>query len=94
MRTWLLRPRPQRTGNVAVGAGQRGLMIRVMKVIADYDLCESNGFCERVAPEVFHVDEKDEMWIQRDGEVPPELEDKVREAVRICPRMALSLDEG
>jgi ferredoxin len=68
-------------------------MIPLMKVVADWDLCESNGFCERVAPEVFHVNDKDELDIANDGEFPPELEDKVREAVRVCPKAALSLQD-
>jgi ferredoxin len=66
-------------------------MIRHMKVVADWDLCESNGFCERAAPEVFHVNENDELDIAGDGEVPAELAEKVREAVRACPKAALSL---
>jgi ferredoxin len=64
-----------------------------MKVIADWDLCESNGFCERYAPEVFHLNDKDELDIANDGEVPPELAGKVAEAVHACPRAALSLQE-
>ena len=63
-----------------------------MKVKADYSLCESNGFCERIAPEVFHLDENDDLWIANDGDVSPELEEKVREAVRTCPKAALSLE--
>jgi ferredoxin len=66
-------------------------MIRPMKVVADWDLCESNGFCERAAPEVFHVNENDELDIANDGEVRAELAEKVREAVRACPKAALSL---
>jgi len=66
-------------------------MIRRMKVVADWDLCESNGLCERAAPEVFHVNDKDELDIANDGEVPAELAEKVREAVRTCPKAALSL---
>jgi ferredoxin len=68
-------------------------MIRRMKVVADWDLCESNGFCERAAPGVFHVNEKDELDIANDGEVPAELTASVREAVRACPKAALSLQE-
>ncbi len=45
-----------------------------MKVKADYSLCESNGFCERAAPEMFHVNEKDELEIANDGEVSPDLD--------------------
>jgi ferredoxin len=68
-------------------------MIRRMKVVADWDLCESNGVCERAAPEVFHVNENDELDIANDGDVPAPLAEKVREAVRACPKAALSLQE-
>jgi ferredoxin len=65
-----------------------------MRVIADWDLCESNGMCQGAAPEMFHLDDKDELNIAHDGEVPPELAGKVREAVRVCPKMALSIEES
>jgi len=67
-----------------------------MKVIADYDLCEANAVCARLAPEIFSVDEvdgEDQMTIAADGDVPPELTDRVREAVQSCPKMALTLKE-
>lgn len=69
-----------------------------MKVKVDYDLCEANAVCMDVAPEVFKVDDEDNLHIlvegaQDDvsGELPSELHDKVKEAVRLCPRQALSL---
>ena len=48
----------------------------------------------RLVPEVFSVDEEDELTILTpDGVVAPELADRVREAVRCCPKMALTLEE-
>jgi ferredoxin len=71
--------------------------MRGMKVIADYVLCEANARCARLAPEVFSVaegqDGEDELTIAAGGEVPPGLEDRVREAVSSCPKTALSLEE-
>jgi len=67
-------------------------MIRGMRVTVDAALCEANALCEQLAPEVFHVDEDDELHILQ-AEVPPELADRVREAVRACPKTALSLAE-
>lgn len=63
-----------------------------MKIVVDRDLCEANAVCMRMAPEVFRVDEKDELHVlvERPG---PELEAKVNNAVRGCPRGAIKLVE-
>ncbi len=64
-----------------------------MKVIVDYDLCEANAVCTRVCPEIFEVGEDDTLHLKT--ERPDEsLRRKVEEAVRRCPRQALSIDEG
>ena len=68
--------------------------IRDMRVTVDRSLCEANALWAGIAPEVFEVDEEDELTIlPPGGEVPPELADRVREAVRCCPKMALTLEE-
>jgi ferredoxin len=63
-----------------------------MRVTVDTVLCEANAVCAQLVPEVFFVDESDELTILA-AEVPPELADRVREAVRSCPKTALSLQE-
>jgi len=63
-----------------------------MRVTVDTDLCEANAVCAGLVPEVFSVDDEDELHI-RAGEVPPELADRVREAVMSCPKTALLLEE-
>ncbi len=64
-----------------------------MKIVVDYDLCEANAVCMGTCPEVFRVEEDDTLTIllERPGE---DLRAKVEEAVRLCPRQALSLEEG
>ena len=61
-----------------------------MKIVVDYDLCEANALCMEAAPEVFRVEEDDTLTvlIPEPGE---ELRRKVEEAVRLCPRQAISL---
>ena len=61
-----------------------------MKIVVDYDLCEANALCMESAPEVFRVEEDDTLTvlIPEPGE---ELRHKVEEAVRLCPRQALTL---
>ena len=62
-----------------------------MKIIVDYDLCEANAVCMSKAPEVFKVDEQDNLHILME-EVPDDQRDSVEEAVRLCPRQALRLE--
>jgi ferredoxin len=63
-----------------------------MKVVVDYDLCEANAVCMEQAPEVFKVDEQDNLHVLNEN--PPEkLRAKVEAAVRLCPRQALSIVE-
>ncbi len=61
-----------------------------MKVEVDFGLCESNGVCMGVAPEVFHLGEDDMLTVLRPN-VTPEQEKGVRDAVRQCPRQAISI---
>jgi ferredoxin len=64
-----------------------------MRVIVDYTLCESNAICVRLAPEVFEVRDDDRLYLKTDR--PAEaLRAKVEEAVRRCPKQALSLTAG
>ncbi|HYI45695.1 MAG TPA: ferredoxin [Actinomycetota bacterium] len=64
-----------------------------MRVVVDYDQCESNGKCEEILPQVFQVAEEDDrlrLLQERPGE---ELRAQVEEAVKRCPKMALSLED-
>ena len=63
-----------------------------MKVTVDRNLCESNAKCVEACPEVFAVDDEDDLQILM-AEIPAQLSDKVRKAVNRCPRLALSLQE-
>lgn len=63
-----------------------------MRVNVDFDLCESNGLCEAVAPEVFELDDQDYLVVKAE-EVPDDQADNVRRAVAACPRTAISLIE-
>ena len=58
----------------------------------DYDLCESNAVCMGIAPEVFEVRDDDNLYLLQE-EPPEELRPKVEEAVRRCPKQALSLQD-
>jgi ferredoxin len=62
------------------------------KVEADYDLCESNALCEGLAPDVFRLDDDDNLQID-DGTVTDENRQRVEQAVAACPKAALRLVE-
>jgi len=64
--------------------------VRTLKVIVDYDLCEANALCMEAAPEVFELDDQDNLHLLQ--EQPPEsLRERVEKAVRLCPKGALRL---
>jgi ferredoxin len=62
-----------------------------MKVIVDFSICDSNGVCVDACPEVFELDEADQLHVL-DENPPEELREKVREAVRGCPKAAITLE--
>jgi ferredoxin len=61
-----------------------------MKVLVDRDLCEANQVCMRLVPQVFHVDENDQLRVLV-ASIDPDLHERVAAAVRACPRQALSI---
>lgn len=60
-----------------------------MKAIVDKDVCIGCGACTGVCPEVFDI-EDDGLAVAIEGDVAPELEDAVNEAVETCPVDAIS----
>jgi len=63
-----------------------------MRVVVDYDRCESNAICVGLAPQVFEVRDDDNLYILEEHP-PEELRAKVEQAVRSCPKQAISLEE-
>ena len=62
-----------------------------MKILVDYDLCEANARCMEAAPDIFKVDDEDNLHILNEN--PPEERRKdIEEAVRLCPRQALKIE--
>jgi ferredoxin len=63
-----------------------------MKVIVDRKMCEGNMRCQDSAPEVFEVRDDDKSHVLIEN--PPErLREKVKLAVRMCPRQAITIVE-
>jgi ferredoxin len=62
-----------------------------VRVVVDFDRCESNAVCMGIVPEVFEVRDDDFLYVLME-EPPEELRGKVEEAVRLCPKQAISLE--
>ena len=60
------------------------------QVVVDFDLCESNARCMEAAPEVFEVRDDDFLYILQERP-SDDLRAKVEEAVRRCPKAAISI---
>jgi len=61
-----------------------------VKVSADRDVCVCAGMCVMTAPEVFDQDD-DGTVLLLTGEVPEGEQNRVRDAVNLCPSGALRL---
>jgi len=62
-----------------------------VKVIVDFDVCESNAVCMAIAPEVFEVRDDDFLYVLAE-EPSEDLRSKVEEAVKRCPKQAITLE--
>ena len=62
-----------------------------MRIVVDYDVCESNAVCMQFAPTVFEVRDDDLLYVMT-GEIGPDQEPAVAEAARRCPRQAITLE--
>ena len=63
------------------------------KVVVDFDLCESNAICMGIVPEVFEVRDDNFLYVLQENP-PDELREKCDQAVRQCPKQAISIDES
>jgi ferredoxin len=62
-----------------------------MKVTVDADRCQGHARCWAICPEVFDLDDEGHALVAVDV-VPPELEDKARQAANNCPERAITID--
>ena len=63
-----------------------------MRIVVDYDLCESNAVCMSILPEVFEVRDDDFLYVL-DETPPEELRGEVEEAVARCPKQAIAIED-
>jgi ferredoxin len=63
------------------------------RVEVDYDVCEANALCEATAPDMFFVDDDDQLQVE-DPTVTDENRSRVERAVASCPKSALRIADN
>jgi ferredoxin len=63
-----------------------------MRVRVDADTCHGHQSCAIAAPEVFGADDYGNAVVLIDGDLPAELEAKVRRAEGNCPERAIVIE--
>lgn len=64
-----------------------------MRISADRDVCIGSGQCVLTEPAVFDQSEEDGLVVLLADHPSDEVADQVRQAVRLCPSGALSIQE-
>ena len=63
-----------------------------MKIVVDRHACEGNARCSDVAPEIFEVRDDDKAYVKLENP-PANLTEKLKLAVKLCPRQAITLED-
>lgn len=63
-----------------------------MRVVVDYELCESNGLCVAAVPEVFELRDDDLLYVI-DEHPSQSLRSRLQDSVRRCPKQAISIED-
>lgn len=62
-----------------------------MKVVVDFDICQSNAVCMEVAPQVFEVRDDGYLYVLQEN--PSEaMRAEVEEAAERCPTGAITIE--
>lgn len=62
-----------------------------MKIVVDWALCDGNGVCSVEAPDLFELNDDDELVVLKE-DFGDDFEQQAVAAVRVCPKRALKLD--
>lgn len=65
-----------------------------MRILVDYDRCDSIALCTAIAPAVFQLDDSDNVEVLVEHPAGADL-DLAQKAARACPKLAIALvDKG
>lgn len=62
-----------------------------MRLVIDKLVCEGHDKCERIAPDLFKLDESGIAYVLVDGDLNPEQLQRATVAVKLCPTKAIRL---
>tara|TARA_B100000700_G_scaffold138992_2_gene155081 strand:+ start:2476 stop:2667 length:192 start_codon:yes stop_codon:yes gene_type:complete len=62
-----------------------------VRVIVDYDLCESNAICMQIAPDIFEVRDDDFLYVLEE-QPADDRRAALEEAVQRCPKQAIAVE--
>ena len=63
-----------------------------MRIVVDFDKCDSNGLCCAAAPDLFELDDQNFLVIKNE-EPGEDQREALEEAARVCPTGAISIEE-
>ncbi len=61
-----------------------------MKIVVDWEICESNALCSVEAPEIFEMQPDDTLTVLQE-EPDESLRKKVTAAAHACPKQAINI---
>ena len=64
-----------------------------MKVKVDELRCDAHGLCVRACPEVFALDDDDDVVSVLQEEPDESLRESLRRAARVCPKAAITIED-
>lgn len=64
-----------------------------MRVVVDPNVCEANGLCAGIAPDVFRLGDDDVLTLLL-PDPPEERRAAVLQAARSCPKQAITVVDG
>ena len=62
-----------------------------LRVVIDKLACEGYGKCERIAPDLFKMDDEGVAYVLIDDALNPERLERAKAAVKLCPVKAIFL---
>ena len=63
-----------------------------MKIVVDFDLCESNAICMQIAPDLFEVRDDDFLYVLNE-EPDEDRREALEECAQRCPKQAIAIAE-